>query len=66
MPMPSTSWSPLYFDKNEDAWQYGYFGLRVLDTRRSLGFRYYDTGSPFEYELVRLLCRRLRGLEMAR
>ena len=57
---------PLYFDKNDDAWQYGYYGLRALDTRRSIGFRYYDTGSPFEYELVRLLYLKMRKLEIAR
>ena len=57
---------PLYFDKNDDAWQYGYYGLRVLDTRRSIGFGYYDSGSPFEYELVRLLYLKLREFEIAR
>ncbi len=57
---------PLYFDKNDDAWEYGYFALRALDTRRSIGFRYYDTGSPFEYELMRLLYLKMRELEIAR
>jgi len=37
-----------------------------LDTRHSIGFRYYDTGSPFEYELVRLLYLKVRKLEIAR
>ena len=57
---------PLYFDKNDDAWQYGYYGLRALDTRRSIGFHYYETGSPFEYELVRLLYLKMRKLQIAR
>jgi phospholipid-binding lipoprotein MlaA len=29
--------------------------LQTLDARDSVAFRYYETGSPYEYELVRLL-----------
>ena len=57
---------PLYFDKNDDAWEYGYRSVRALDTRDNIGFRYYETGSPFEYELVRLLYLKMRELEIAR
>ncbi len=57
---------PLYFDKNDDAWEYGYHVVRALDTRDNIGFRYYETGSPFEYELVRLLYLKMRELEIAR
>ena len=57
---------PLYFDKNDDAWEYGYHSVRALDTRDNIGFRYYETGSPFEYELVRLLYLKMRELEIAR
>ena len=30
------------------------FGLQPVDARHRIAFRYYDTGSPFEYDLVRL------------
>jgi phospholipid-binding lipoprotein MlaA len=41
------------------------FGLQPIDTRRQVGFRYYQTGSPFEYELVRLLFTEKRKLDVA-
>ena len=40
--------------------------LRVLDKRHTTDFRYYQTGSPFEYDLVRLLYTRMRQLEIKR
>ena len=36
-----------------------YYGLKAVDTRNNIGFRYYETGSPFEYELVRLLAEKM-------
>lgn len=41
------------------------FGLQPVDARRRVAFRYYQTGSPFEYELVRLLFTETRALEVA-
>jgi phospholipid-binding lipoprotein MlaA len=41
------------------------FGLQPVDTRRQVAFRYYQTGSPFEYELVRLLSTEKRKLDVA-
>jgi len=41
------------------------FGLQPVDTRRRVAFRYYQTGSPFEYELVRLLFTEKRKLDVA-
>jgi phospholipid-binding lipoprotein MlaA len=38
--------------------------LRVLDKRHTTEFRYYQTGSPFEYDLVRLLYTRMRQLQI--
>jgi phospholipid-binding lipoprotein MlaA len=38
--------------------------LRVLDKRHTTAFRYYQTGSPFEYDLVRLLYTRMRQLQI--
>jgi phospholipid-binding lipoprotein MlaA len=56
----------LYFDSNEDAWEIAYRVLNAVDTRKNIGFRYYDTGSPFEYELMRMLYLKKRKLEIAR
>ena len=40
--------------------------LRALDTRANTAFRYYETGSPFEYEWVRLLFTTKRQLDVER
>jgi phospholipid-binding lipoprotein MlaA len=40
--------------------------LRAIDRRSQVGLRYYQTGSPFEYDLVRLLYTRKRQLEIKR
>lgn len=42
------------------------YGLRPIDARKNTGFRYYMTGSPFEYEQVRLLYTQKRKLDVAR
>ena len=41
------------------------FGLQPVDARRRIAFRYFETGSPFEYELVRLLYTEQRKLAIA-
>jgi phospholipid-binding lipoprotein MlaA len=41
------------------------FGLQPVDARYRVAFRYYQTGSPFEYELVRLLFTEQRKLAVA-
>jgi phospholipid-binding lipoprotein MlaA len=38
--------------------------LNALDTRYRTGFRYYGTGSPFEYELVKLFYTEKRDLDI--
>jgi phospholipid-binding lipoprotein MlaA len=47
------------------AYQGGTYLLYPIDTRSNVPFRYYQTGSPFEYELVRLLYTQRRKLEIA-
>ena len=42
------------------------YGLRPIDQRSNTPFRYYRTGSPFEYDLIRLLYTRSRQAEIAR
>ncbi len=40
--------------------------MHALDTRANTAFRYYETGSPFEYEWVRLLYTTKRKLDIER
>ena len=40
--------------------------LRAIDIRAHVAFRYYETGSPFEYEWVRLLYTTKRQLDVER
>ena len=37
-----------------------------IDTRHQIKFRYYQSGSPFEYDLVRFLYKKHRELEVAK
>jgi phospholipid-binding lipoprotein MlaA len=56
---------PLNFDHNED-WELPYQGVKAVDARHRQPFRYYKSGSPFEYELVRLLYTEKRKLQIAK
>ena len=47
-----------------DLQKLGWTLLRVVDTRGNVAFLYYETGSPFEYELVRLLWSTKRQLDV--
>jgi len=49
-------------DANKDDIRIGLALLLAVDTRKNTGFRYYETGSPFEYELVRFAHRQLRDI----
>lgn len=40
--------------------------LNAVDTRANIAFRYYQTGSPFEYVLVRYAYTRMREVEIER
>ena len=55
----------LNFDDNGGL-EVGFYTGYAIDTRRSLPFRYYQTGSPFEYELIRLLYTEKRRLDIKR
>ena len=50
---------------NTIAYRLTTFILFPIDTRRRTRFEYFGTGSPFEYELVRLLYTEKRRLEIA-
>jgi len=50
-----------------EAWQaWTWTALRAIDLRAHTAFRYYETGSPFEYEWVRLLYTTKRKLDVER
>ena len=46
--------------------RYAYYPLLVIDTRATTAFEYFDTGSPFEYELLRMLYTRKRELDIVK
>ncbi len=54
---------PLEFDDHGERGT-AYTLVNAVDTRHRLDFRYYQTGSPFEYDLVRLLYTTVRRLEI--
>lgn len=41
-------------------------GVSAVDMRHRVPFRYYQSGSPFEYEMIRMLYSKKRELEIAR
>jgi len=44
--------------------QIAYYTLYPIDLRAHVSFRYYETGSPFEYELVRMLYTTKRKMDI--
>jgi len=55
---------PLNFEKND--LEIPYLVSKSIDNRHQVKFRYWESGSPFEYELVRLLYTEYRKLEIAK
>lgn len=51
-------------DENKDGLQAAVNLLKATDTRKNTAFRYYNTGSPFEYELVRFTFTELRKIQI--
>lgn len=50
-------------DANKDGARVALSLLNATDTRKNTAFRYYETGSPFEYELIRYAYIRKRMVE---
>jgi phospholipid-binding lipoprotein MlaA len=48
----------------EDKVKWSLTGLRIINTRSNVEFRYFETGSPFEYELVRYIWMKNRELQI--
>ena len=44
----------------------GVYTLKAMDARHQVKFRYYETGSPFEYQLVRFVYAKKRELDIAK
>jgi len=42
----------------------GVYGIKAVDARHQVKFRYYETGSPFEYQLVRFIYSKKRELDI--
>jgi len=59
-----TAIDPLNLDDHDDR-EIAFHLLNAIDRRHRTGFRYYDSGSPFEYELVRMLYTKKRELDIA-
>src|SRR5699024_9221989 len=55
---------PLYL-RGHDWVRTAYWALYAINTRDKVNFRYYQTGSPFEYELVRFIYMNYRALQVA-
>ncbi len=58
-------WDPLYFSRAERATFPALTLLKAIDKRSITGFRYYETGSAFEYDLVRFLYTKKREIDIA-
>lgn len=54
---------PLQIENNTPA-RTAFFTMYVINTRDTVNFRYYQTGSPFEYTLVRLVYMNYRALQV--
>lgn len=42
----------------------GVYAVKAVDSRHQVKFRYYETGSPFEYQLVRFIYAKKRELDI--
>lgn len=54
---------PFNFTQNTELGA-AYIAMNSIDKRHNVKFRYFETGSPFEYELVRLIYTRYRQFEV--
>jgi phospholipid-binding lipoprotein MlaA len=51
-------------DANKDGTRIALGVLQAIDTRKTTQFRYYETGSPFEYSLVRYMYIQMRDVQI--
>jgi len=50
--------------EEELAYKIAMYGLRPIDARHRIAFRYHETGTPFEYDLVRFLYTKKREIDI--
>lgn len=60
----STVGPPAWVDNDEA--ELVFMGVSAVDKRHRQSFRYYQTGSPFEYEMIRMLYTSKREIEIAK
>jgi len=53
-------------DSDKDGIRIALLIIEAIDLRKNTEFRYYETGSPFEYELVRYIYTKIREAEIAK
>jgi len=53
-------------DANKDGIRIGLMALKAVDTRKKISFRYFQTGTPFEYELIRYAYTEVRKAMIAK
>jgi len=60
-------WNMVWQDvKHQFAFRFAIDTLEVIDARHNLDFRYYQSGSPFEYDMIRMLYLEKRKLDIAK
>ena len=60
-----TAIDPLDFDDHSER-EFPFYLLSAIDKRHRESFRYYETGSPFEYDLVRMFYTKARKIQIAK
>ena len=61
--LASSSLDPLRLNNHPER-EIAYFTLDAIETRQKIEFRYYETGSPFEYSQIRFLYNRMRQFQI--
>lgn len=54
----------LFDFKDSPEWSYAFTGVYAIDKRKRVRFRYYASGTPFEYEWIRFLYSQKRSLQI--
>ena len=60
----SVAGPPAWID--DDTTTLVFTAVSAVDKRKRMSFRYYQSGSPFEYELIRMLYTSKREIEIAK
>ncbi len=61
--LASSTIDPLRLNNHPER-EIAYFTLEAIETRQKIDFRYYETGSPFEYSQIRFLYSRMRQFQI--